>query len=166
MRARNTLCSCAAVLLIDALLCAQVLPGRWEKVDALAAGIPLIIKMNSGDRVEGKFQSADFDGILLTSLDGREVRLPKSGIRSIETTVKVSDRLRNGIWIGAGAGALAGMIAMLAYARSVTASGSIWGEDTTGYLVGSALVGAGAGALAGAAVDASIKSNEVIYRAR
>lgn len=166
MRARNAVHICAAVLLTHALLNAQVLPGRWEKVDALAAGIPIIVKMNSGDRVEGKFQSTDFDCILLTRLDGWEVRLPKSAIRSIETTVRVSDRLRNGAWIGAGAGALAGMLAMAAYARSVTASGPIWGEETPGYILGAALVGAGAGALTGAAVDASIKSNEVIYRAR
>jgi hypothetical protein len=166
MRAKKSLCSCAALFLTVALLHAQVIPGRWEKVDALAAGIHIVVKMNTGDRVEGNFRSTDFDSVLLTALDGREIRLPKSGVRSIETTVKVRDSLRNGAWIGAGVGSLGGMLATVTYAKSVTASGSIWGEDTAGYLIGSALVGAGVGALAGVAVDASIKSNEVIYRAR
>ena len=49
----------AIVLILVGLLSvpaqAQVIPGRWEKIEALGVGPPIIVDLKSGDRLEGKF---------------------------------------------------------------------------------------------------------------
>ena len=165
MCAKRFFSSLVLLLVTTTSLQAQTIPGRWEKVDALAPGTPIIVKLRAGDRFEGAFKNTDPEGISLTDRRQKELRVPKSAVRTVETAAKVRDRLRNGAWIGAGLGSLSGMVAVIGFARSVTASGSIWGQEMTGYMVGAGLVGAGIGALAGTAVDAAMKSGEVIYRA-
>ena len=32
---------------------AQVIPGRWEKVEALTLGPPITVELKNGDRIEG-----------------------------------------------------------------------------------------------------------------
>ncbi len=40
------------VLFWSCLLNAQVIPGRWEKVDSLPSGQQIVITLKSGDRME------------------------------------------------------------------------------------------------------------------
>jgi hypothetical protein len=165
MSAKRIITSFASLLLVASNLWAEVIPGRWEKVDGLKPGTIIIIKLKGGDRMECSFQTTSPSDIAF--LDENEVKrkLPKSGVQQIESTEKVGDRLRNGAWIGAGVGAATGMLSWYAYANSVTASGPLWGEEGTGFFLAAGLVGAGIGAIAGTAVDAAIKGNEVLYKA-
>ncbi len=152
-------------LMAPALLEAQVVPGRWEKVEELVPGSAIVIRLKSGDRLEGTFRSVEADEVRFADLSGKEIGVPKSEVRSLEKAGTPEHRLRRCVLIGAGAGSLAAVLSLIGYAKSVTASGSIWGEEMTGYLVGAGLVGAGIGALAGAGVYATLPHNEIIYRA-
>jgi hypothetical protein len=156
----------APLLLVMSNLRAEVIPGRWEKVDGLTPGMPIIIKLKAGDRVECSFKSSSPRDITCVDEEGIERQVPKAEVQRVESTKKVGDGLRNGAWMGAGVGAACGILALYAYADSVTASGPIWGGESSTYFLAAGLVGAGIGAAAGTAVDAAIKGNEVLYKAR
>jgi hypothetical protein len=145
---------------------AEVIPGRWEKVAALAQGTDIQVRRKAGDLLEGSFRGVDSEYLLLLDASGSAMRVPRESVQSIVARAVVSDRLRNGAWIGAGVGSLAGFLSMLGYAKAVTASGPLFGEEATGYYLAASLVGAGIGAAAGAAADAAVKGQAVLYRAR
>ena len=162
---KSFLCS-VFLIALPASLQAQVIPGRWEMVEALTPSTEIVVKLKSGDRIEGAFRSAGVDVVRLTNPGGKELSVPKSEVRSIETTAKAGLGRRKYVLIGTAVGSLAAVLGMIGYAESVTASGSIWGEDTAGYLIGAGLVGGGIGALGGVAASAIVSKNKVIYRAR
>ncbi len=159
------LAAAAAMLLTAALLQAGAVPGRWEKVDALATGTAIVVTLKAGDRLEANFKSSSLTELVLSDDQGVERTMPKSAVLRVESGSQVSDRLANGAIIGAAVGCAAAMVALAGYAAHVTASGPIWGGEATPYYVGAALVGSGAGALAGMGIDAASKSREVLYRA-
>ncbi len=165
MSTKRCLLCMAFFLMAPALLQAQVVPGRWEKVEELTPDSAIVIRLKSGDRLEGTFRSVETEELRYADLNGKEISIPKSEVRSLEKVGRSDHRLRKCVLIGAGAGSLAAVLSLIGYAKSVTASGSIWGEEMTGYLIGAGLVGAGIGALAGVGVNAIIPDNEVIYRA-
>jgi hypothetical protein len=152
------------VLLAGASVRAEIIPGRWEKVAALPPGTGVTVWLQAGDRWEGSFRSLGNDDLVVSDPGGAERRVPKTAVLRIESAGTVRDRLGNGALIGAGIGCAAGVVSFLSFARSKTASGPFFYGETRGVTVAAALVGGGLGALAGAAVDASIKGHEVLYR--
>ena len=146
---------------------ADVIPGRWERIETLLPGTAIIVYLQGGERLEGTFNSIGPDEISCTESNGQERRLPRAAVLRIETASYARDRLRNGALIGALVGAAGGIAAIAAYAKAKTNGPVHWGdEDGPGYLIASALVGGGIGAATGATVDALIKHHEVLYRAR
>jgi hypothetical protein len=145
---------------------AEIVRGRWEKVEALRSGTGIIVKLKAGDRIEGAYQGLWPEELRVKDLSGAELRLPKSSVLSVETAEKVRDRLGNGALIGAGAGAAAGFFSLLGFAKAVTASGPIMDREAAGYYFSAAMVGAGIGAVAGVVIDSRIKQREILYLSR
>lgn len=156
----------AALLLAAVQAHADAIPGRWDKVDALQGGTPIVVTLKSGDRLEAAFRHIRPAEIVLQDEQGVERAVPKEAVLKVESGKEVRDRLRNGAIIGAVVGSGAAVLALAGYAARETASGPIWGGEATGYYLGAALVGAGVGALSGMAIDAAGRSREVLYRAR
>ena len=167
MRHQKLISAVLAFLLTVTAAQAEVVAGRWEKMEALAPGTAVIVSFRGGERLECTFNRIGPDEILFNELNGKERRLPRLAIREIETVAIVRDRLRNGILLGTLIGAAAGIAGMAAYGNSTTSGSVNWGdEDGPAFLLGGALVGGGIGAATGAILDASIKHREVLYRAR
>ena len=54
---------------------AQVLPGRWEKVDSQRMRTPVMATLTTGESIEGDFLASDSDGLTLRTNTGNELRL-------------------------------------------------------------------------------------------
>lgn len=156
----------AALLLVTVPVQAGAIPGRWELVDSLESGTPIIIRLKAGERMECSFRESSQKAITYIDDSGNERTVPKNEIQKIESSEKTGDSLKNGIGYGALIGAGSAILALTAYAKSVTASGPIIDSETAGIFLGAGLVGAGIGALAGLGVDASIKGRKVLYQSR
>ena len=132
---------------------AGVIPGRWEKVSALAVASPVTVEMKDGDRVKGHYEGLTATDVLLVTHDARAA-IPREDIETI--TTQAEDSLANGILIGAGVGA--GIMGALAAGIS---------NDLTplGVLI-VASIGLAPGLAVGAAVDAVQKpATIVLYEA-
>jgi len=149
------------LLTLSRVAAAQVIPGRWEKVDALPRGTSIIVTLTSGDRAQYTFAASSSDLLTLLNEDSKEIRFAKSDVRAVER--RQSDRVRNGTLIGAGVGFGTGFFALAAFNAKQTASGPIWDREAVGYYVAAGLVGAGIGALTGALIDAGRKDREILY---
>lgn len=166
MRNQKLISAVLAFLLTVTAAQAEVVAGRWEKIETLAPGTAVIVSFRGGERLGCTFNRIGPDEILFNELGGKERRFPNSAILKIETAAVVHDRLRNGILIGALIGAAAGIVGMVASISDATSGPVYWDEDAGAYVLGGALVGGGIGAATGAILDASIKHREVLYRAK
>jgi len=166
MRCRRAVALWMLCILASTPLQGQVLPGRWEKIERLQPGTPIITTLKTGERLEGAFKSLDQDTVGLTIDSTHERQIPKSLVQRIETEGKVPDRLRNGTLIGMLIGATGGIIGMVALINAKTNGPVYWDGTGAGYLIAGGLVGGGIGAATGAIADASIKRPEVLYQAR
>ena len=130
---------------------AQGVPGRWEKVEALAAGPQITVELKNGDRIEGQFEGFSPSELLLRT-GSAQAMIPRADIDRI--TTREADRLGNGVLIGAaiGGGIMAGIT--LPYADFTRSGRMIF-----------ALAGAGVGALSGAGIDSIAKKEVVLYQA-
>jgi len=163
----QSICALLGIMVFAAApLQGQVPLGRWEKVAILLPGTQIVVELKAGDRLEGAFRSLGPDAIVIAEPAGQQRTVARPMVRSIRTAAKVHDRLCNGALIGTLAGAVAGVIGMVAFANAKTDGPVYWGdEDGPGYLIGAALVGGGIGAALGAVVDVSIKGRELLYEA-
>lgn len=134
---------------------AGVIPGRWEKVEQLSAGTPIVIELQSGERLPGVFKETSSDGLTLTRYGGGDLELTKDQIRLIEGAEPVTDNRLNGtlIGFGIGAGSYLGAHALLCCAPAEA------------HDAAAALVFGGIGALIGLVADHSVKGREQLYRA-
>jgi hypothetical protein len=167
MRHQKLMAAALMILLMAGSVQAEVVAGRWEKMEALAPGTAVVVGLRGGEHLECTFNKIGLDEILFHEVNGKERRLPKNAVLKIETAEVAHDRLRNGILIGALMGAAGGIVSMIVYGNSTTDGPVAWGdEDGAAYLLGSALAGGGIGAATGAIIDASIKHREVLYKAK
>ena len=137
---------------------AQVIPGRWEKLDATTPGTEIIVRLQTSMIIEGTFQGSTPDEVVVLTDAGNAMNVAKSDVLEITTAKTQGDSLTNGALIGGGIG-LGVALAVLAVAGS-----------SEGYVLESAkwgapLLGFGAGLGAGIAIDASREQREVLYRA-
>ncbi len=145
------------VFFSSGLLNAQVIPGRWEKVDALPQGEEIIVTLKAGDRLECALKESGTSDLTVVTSTGRELKIAKSEVYRI-VAEKSKDSLPNGALIGAGVGlgiALAGL----------AAAGSGEGDVLSSAKVFAPLLGLSAGLGVGMAIDASRQRTEVLYQA-
>ncbi len=152
---------CLLLLFHSVLLQAQVVPGRWEKVEAQKQGTELALILHSGEQVYGLLEEVTTDTVIVIEESGGQRPVTKVSIHRVETTR--IDSTRNGTLLGLAIGGAAGSIsgAFFATALSETPTAS---EYLGGALICGA-IGAGIGAAIGYKVDkeADHKGPEILY---
>ena len=146
-------------LLSSVVLTAEVIPGRWEKVEALQSGSRIIIHLQSGDRVEGEFKNLGLKELTVVDVNGSEVSLPKSGIGRVTSLEEYEDAPLNGTLIGLGVGIGGGAVLGWGLSERLDITTAV-----TVPIFGA--IGAGVGALVGYAADKSYKGKRLLYKAR
>lgn len=144
----------AVVSVLTTEIQASVIPGRWEKVATIPQGLPIVVILTGGDRIEGTFVRTDDRSVQLENARGVPVALPKSTISMIRTQDKFeNDGLGNGAIIGGAVGAAVSIVPFLiAVEDNATASGFI----SMGFVTGT-------GMAIGMGIDALIKAPVVFY---
>ena len=167
--ARSVVCkTCLLVLFHSVLLHADVIPGRWEKVEAQAPGTGLTVIMKSGDWFDCAYKELQMDTLVVVTSAG-ERRIPKVDVQRLETSEPVLDPAKDGTLKGAAIGAIAGGVFF-----GIVGGGIRGPRDGVGRAIARALVigavgagiGAGGGAAIGFAVDYFHKAPEVLYVAQ
>ena len=70
------------VFLMNSCLYAGVVPGRWEKVEALKQGSIIVVTLDNGDILLGEFAILEVESIRMT-VDDQEREHPKSAVSKI-----------------------------------------------------------------------------------
>jgi len=154
---------CLLLLFHSVLLHAEVIPGRWEKVEAQAPGTGLTVIMKSGDRFDCAYKELQMDTLVVETSAG-ERRIPKVDIQRLETSELVSDPVKDGTLKGV----VIGAVALGVLGASVGSTGFESVSRFEGALALGAIgagIGAGAGAAIGFTADhlAKHKRPEVLY---
>jgi len=163
---RKLIASTLLSSLVLASLNAAVVPGRWEKVEALPAGTRVQITLKSGEKLGYRLNRASVDHLTASDESGNSIDLSKAEIGKILSLEESIDSSRDGaLWgllIGAGGGAGIG-----------AATSSRWtneGGDAAGWVLLWTGVGTGVGAGLGFLLDDVRKVRTehwaVIYEAR
>ncbi len=147
------------VVFSSGLLKAQVVPGRWEKVDALEQGTEIIFTMKSGERVDGAFQQHDAEILFVAEVNGSERPIPERDVAKVVRPLVEGDSSWDGAAIGAAIGYGGGWAGLAA----MKSGGGDWAWSDAFEMFGP--IGAGVGALVGYLVDKSHKGTEVLYQA-
>lgn len=145
---------------------AEVIPGRWEKVEELPKNTPLQVSLISGDRLDHTFGRAAPDYIVTFDAGGQSFELPKSEIERILALERSSDsgwgKTMWGLIFGGAAGLATG-----------AATSSRWtneGGDAAGWIALWGGVGAAAGGAIGFILDKNrqepIEEWVTVYEAR
>ncbi len=151
----------ALAFLVTTSLQAQVIPGRWEKVEAQKQGTELTLILHSGEQVYGLLEEVTHDTVIVIEEGGGQRSITKFSIHRVETTR--IDSTRNGTWIGLAVGGAVGSISGALFA------GGFADFPAAGDYLGGALLCGGIGAGIGAAIgykvdkDADHIMAEVLY---
>ncbi len=106
-KAMNTQNVVMILLVLTTSLQAQVIPGRWEKVDSLPTHARLTITLKSGTKENHIFKSSDSENLAVQSAGGAELVIPKNDVTKIVQHKSRSNK-HTLIWaaVGDGAGAV------------------------------------------------------------
>jgi len=152
---------CLLLLFHSALLHAQVIPGRWEKVEAQKQGTELTLILHSGEQVYGLLEEVTTDTVIVIEEGGGQRSITKLSVHQVDTTQ--IDSTRNGtligLAIGGAAGSISGALFISGFSDFPTAS------EYLGAALFCGAIGAGIGAAIGYKVDkeADHKRPEVLY---
>jgi hypothetical protein len=149
-----------SLLLVDVPVRGEVIPGRWDKLEQQRRHLLLTITLRSGDRLEATYQGTTGEALVVRTLEGAELQVPKADVAQVGTIVDdpVTDGVLWGLAAGFGA-AFTGILLGCAVANECTGEsdarlGAIWG-----------LAGAGVGTVTGLVIDDARKKREVLYQA-
>jgi len=115
---------------------AGVVPGRWEKVDALQQGEPITVTLKAGDLINATFVHLSPEILTISTCTDSHTKVPRHEVSRVE--VKVDDGVKKGVLLGAAIGFAGPLIVTFAS-----------GVDNTEYPLGLGigLIGATAGGL-------------------
>ena len=140
------------------LIQADVVPGRWEKVDSQVAGTPLVFILKSGERIGGVFKKSEADSLTVAEAGVSERRILKADIGRVESSQRVTSVKHDtlvGMVCGFAPAAVFGVLIGRAF------------ENTTAGVVLFGGIGAGIGAAVGYAVGKATQERiEVLYIAK
>jgi hypothetical protein len=154
MKVRYLIPFVSLVLLTAIPVLGGVVPGRWEKIEALQQGAGIVVSLNSGEKITCFFQGTTSEAIRIVSSEGMDRTLPKIAVSRIETLEKHRGPLWDGALIGGAIGLGVTGVLLAKYGDSYTNSGAIlgfWG---------------GIGAGVGLAVDAGVSGRKTLYKAK
>ena len=143
------------------LLHADVIPGRWEKVEAQKQGTELTLILHSGEHVYGLLKEVTTDTVIVIEEGGGQRSITKLSVHRVDTTQ--IDSTRNGtligLAIGGAAGSISGALFISGFSDFPTAS------EYLGAALFCGAIGAGIGAAIGYKVDkeADHKVPEILY---
>jgi len=133
-----------------------VIPGRWEKVESLEEGYPIIVTLKGWERIKGAFDGLDREALLIKKDNQQKLDLPKTAVIKVESQERTNnDSLINGPTWGA---ILGGGLSALGMALS---DDVLPPDKIAGVIALSAGLGAGIGFVG----DVLIKTPEVFYEA-
>lgn len=141
---------------------ADIIPGRWEKVEALGPDTSVIVKLKSGERIECSIEGVRPDALYLTDRSQREIRILKNEVREIITADAENDPVKDGVLWGLLIGGIGGTAVGAATMGQLMQNE---GGSASGVAAASGMIGAGIGALIGYVGDTVRKSRIVLYRA-
>jgi len=152
---------CLLLLFHSVLLQAQVVPGRWEKVEAQKQGTELTLILHSGEQVYGLLEEVTTDTVIVIEEGGGQRSITKLSVHQVDTTQ--IDSTRNGTLIGLAIGGAAGSISGAWFATALSERPSA--SDYLGGALICGAIGAGIGAAIGYKVDkeADHKVPEILY---
>ena len=142
-------------LLTTSSLLADVIPGRWEKLEAQPLGLEIVVVLQGGQRVEAEFRGLSPDHLAIEIGSGEERQLLTQEILRVQGPVEsYRNSGRYGLVIGAAVG------------FSISAA-TVLGEND---LVGSAQFLFTSGIMAATAtggwlISKAIKKREILYKA-
>jgi hypothetical protein len=132
--------------------------GDWSAVNSVPTGNRLVVKLKSGQTVEGKLNAVSDSGLSL-SVKGKPVDVKRDEVFSIHHVTKRSATKATLIGMGAGAGAGA------AIGLAGSSSGDSFDKLDHAVTAGLAVLGAGAGAAVGYFIGRSGRKRVLIYQA-
>jgi len=138
-------------------LFAGTVPGRWEKVEELETGFPVVVKLTSGEQYTADFVRVDGDELFIQELEGEEIRLHKEHVKQVTSQEYI---VNDSLWQGALIGGAIGAAAVIPIGVGWTNEGG-----SSDRLAGIFALSTGIGAGLGLAADATIKAREVYYKA-
>jgi hypothetical protein len=156
------------IMLLTIIPCfaAEVIRGRWEKVEMLEPGTGIVVKLKAGDRVEGLYLALNGEEFRIKDFRNSELRLPKQSILSIETADKLEQhKVRNGAIWGAVIGAPIGIMASVIAHSSFGGNTAAWSSMDKQMVVAGAVVTGGIGAGLGMLINSRNKHAEILYLA-
>ena len=136
-----------------ASLQAEVIPERWEKLDAQDRGTEILVALKNGERLKGSFLGSGCDELILVTGVGNEVKLAKSDVQEI---VK-KDGTREGMLKGLGISICVALLGTAGFSQQM--------DMTFSAAFAAAAISGGIGALAGFFIDKG-KKPEGFYQAR
>ena len=149
-----------SLLLSPVTLTAQASLSDWSRLNAVALGSKLSVKLKDGKTVEGTLRSVSDSGLSLTVKNaGRELR--RDEVQTVHEISKTSVKKATliGLGLGAGAGAVAGIAGDAASDNGFEKFDNVGAAAVT-------ILGAGVGALTGFLIGRSGKKRVLIYEAR
>jgi len=147
----------ASIMFSVSTLFADTIPGRWEKVERLEAGFPIVVKLKSGEEYKADFVRLEGNNLFIQEREGSEISIHKEHVKEVASQKHIhNDSLWQGPVIGGAIGAAISIPGAKAWSNEGGTSGEI-----AGLVALSAGIGAGLGLLG----DASIKAREVYYKA-
>jgi hypothetical protein len=166
MRFHRTVVTFFVVLLtIIPCFAAEIIRGRWVKVEVLKPGTDIVVKLKAGDRVEGLYQALNGEELKIKDFSNSELSLPKQSILSIETAKKMKHKLRNGAIWGAVIGAPVGIVAAVKAHSSLGFGTSAWSSGDKQLVVAGGLVTGGIGAGLGMLINSRNNHAQPLYLA-
>lgn len=151
-----------SLLLSPVTLTAQTNLSDWSRLNAVAVGNKLSVKLKDGKTVEGTLRSVSDSGLSLTVKNAdRELR--RDDVQTVHEISKKSVKKATliGLGVGAGLGAIAGAVTN---ASSDNNGFEIIDEGVAVAAV--TILGAGVGAISGFFIGRSGKKRVLIYEAR
>jgi hypothetical protein len=166
MRSHRTAVALFIVLLtIFPCFAAEIVRGRWEKVEMLKPGTSIVVRLKAGDRMEGRYQALNGEEFKIKDFSNSERSLSKQSILSIETAGKVEHKLRNGAIWGAVIGAPVGIVVAVKFHSSIGGRNAAWSSEDKLLVVAGGLVTGGIGAGLGMLINSRNKDAELLYLA-
>jgi small nuclear ribonucleoprotein (snRNP)-like protein len=149
-------------LLSPVTLMAQVGPNDWSRLNSVAQGSTLSVKLKNGKKMEGTFSSVS-DTALTLMVKNASSEVKRDDVRSVHQVggTSVTKSTLIGLGAGAGAGALLGAVGSAA-----DNDNGFPVLDGTAVTAGLTVLGAAAGAITGFVIGKTRKKKVLLYQAK